>query len=77
MLGAAMNRSETNASGDRAWTETEGKPDAEPAGQRPQSVLTRGERWLACATAAAVLLSGLNALLQVWKALLEYCVRHG
>jgi hypothetical protein len=76
-LGAAMDRSETTADGDRDWKNAEAQSDPGPPEQRPQPMLSRGERWLACATAAAVLVSGVNALVQVWKVLIEYIVRHG
>lgn len=36
--------------------------------------LTRGQRVLATATAAAILLSGVNALVQVMRVLVEYCL---
>ncbi len=38
----------------------------------PQPCLEHGQRWLARATAVAVLLSGLNASVQVWKAGVEH-----
>ncbi len=41
-------------------------------GQPCPSCLTRGQRWLACATAIAVLLSGLNASVQVLKAFFDH-----
>ena len=37
-----------------------------------QPCLEHGQRWLAWATAIAVLLSGLNASVQVWKAGVEH-----
>lgn len=42
-------------------------------GQPRPSCLTHGQRWLACATAIAVLLSGLNASVQVLKAVSDRC----
>ncbi len=36
--------------------------------------LTRGQRVLAATTAAAILLSGVNALVQVMRVLVEYCL---
>ncbi len=41
-------------------------------GQPRPSCLTRSQRWLACAMAIAVLLSGLNASLQILKAVLDH-----
>ncbi len=41
-------------------------------GQPRPSCLTRGQRWLACTTAIAVLLSGLNASVQVVKAFFDH-----
>jgi hypothetical protein len=37
----------------------------------------RRQQWLAAAVAAAVLMSGLNALVQVGKAAADYGCRHG
>jgi len=69
-----MEISDTTADSDRAWTAAE--PQSEPglAKRRRPSCLTRGQRWLAGATAAAVLLSGLNATVQIWKVVAE---QHG
>lgn len=67
-----MDHSHTTASPDRAWAAPEPQPAAERDDLRRVSCLTRGQRWLAGATAIAVLLSGLNASLQVWKVLAEH-----
>ena len=48
------------------------QPPTDASGHSPQLGLTRGQRWLAGATATAVLLSGLNASVQVWKAVHDH-----
>ena len=67
-----MDRSHATTIVDRPTPAANLQP-ATDAGDRPrQSCLTRGQRWLAGATALAVLLSGLNASVQVLKAVLDH-----
>jgi len=67
-----MDRSHAPTVIDRAVPAANPQPTTDAGGQSPQSCLTRGQRWLAGATAAAVLLSGLNASVQVLKAVLDH-----
>lgn len=67
-----MDRSHTTTVIDRAVPATTVQPTTDAGGQSPQSCLTRGQRWLAGATAVAILLSGLNASVQVLKAVLDH-----
>lgn len=72
-----MHTTDPTASHNQGWIKA--KSNCRPEGERRHAdiSLTRGQRWLACATAIAVLLSGLNALVQVWKVLIEYHAHHG
>ncbi len=72
-----MDQFETANNSEQAWVDTESKSESEHPEQEPLPVMTRGQRWLAYATATAVLLSGLNAVVQVWRALAEVFTRHG
>ena len=65
-----MDHSHTPLTADWAGPAATIQPAMGTDGRPLSSCLTRGQRWLACATAVAVLLSGLNASVQVWKALL-------
>ena len=67
-----MDRSHATTIIDRAVPAATIQPTTDTGGQPPQSCLTRGQRWLAGATAVAVLLSGLNASVQVLKAVLDH-----
>ncbi len=67
-----MDRSHAPTIVDRAMPAATIQPTTDAGGQPPQSCLTRGQRWLAGATAVAVLLSGLNASVQVLKAALDH-----
>jgi len=69
---AAMDRSHATTVIDRAVPAATVQPTKVAGGQSPQSCLTRGQRWLAGATAVAILLSGLNASVQVLKAVLDH-----
>ncbi len=72
-----MDQFETANNSEQAWVDAEAKSDSEYPEQEPLPVLTRGQRWLAYATAAAVLLSGLNALVQVCRLIIESLARQG
>lgn len=72
-----MQRPDPTNNHDQAWATAESNYGSDAAKHHALPGLTRGQRWLAGATAGAVLLSGLNALVQVWKVLLEYVLRHG
>ncbi len=67
-----MDRSHATTIIDRAVPDATIQPTPDVGGQLRQSCLTRGQRWLARATAVAVLLSGLNASVQVLKAVLDH-----
>ncbi len=67
-----MDRSHATTVNNHAVPAATIQPTAEAGGQPRQSCLTRGQRWLAGATAVAVLLSGLNASVQVLKAVLDH-----
>jgi len=67
-----MDRSHATTVIDRAVPAANPQPATDAGGQPRQSRLTRGQRWLAGATAVAVLLSGLNASVQVLKAVLDH-----
>ncbi len=69
-----MTRSNLAPTPTRAWAEPETKPEGGPLGRR-QPASTGAQRVLAGAIAAAILLSGLNALVQVGKVALEYLSR--
>jgi len=69
---AAMDRSHATVVTDSALPAANAQPAKEVNAQPRQSCLTRSQRWLAGATAAAVLLSGLNASVQVVKAALDH-----
>ena len=66
-------------------TRTYAAPNMSSALRRERRLMARSRRtrpgaapaWLALATAAAVLLSGLNALVQVAKVLATVLARHG
>lgn len=49
------------------------QPSSSAAGQGHRPLLTRGQRLLAGATAVAILMSGLNAFVQVGKTAVELC----
>ncbi len=66
-----MDRPDTTATPVRTRTAEEARPTAELTQQRCQPTLTWRQRLLAGATATAILLSGLNALVQVWKVVVE------
>jgi len=75
-----MDHSEPTAGGNRAWAPEDGDMSRCEAGdaERPVELgLTRAQRLLAWATAIAVLMSGLNAMVQVWRVAIEYFARHG
>jgi hypothetical protein len=72
-----MDHSEPTASGDRAWAPESSRSAPSHAERHAQPGLTRAQRWLAWATAIAVLMSGLNALVQVGRVASEYFARHG
>ncbi len=67
-----MDRSHATTVIDRAVPAANPQPATDAGGQPRLSCLTRGQRWLAGATAVAVLLSGLNASVQVLKAVLDH-----
>ena len=67
-----MDRSHATIIIDRPVSAANPQPATDAGGQPRQSCLTRGQRWLAGATAVAVLLSGLNASVQVLKAVLDH-----
>ena len=67
-----MDRSRATTVIDRAVPAANPQLATDDGGQSPQSCLTRGQRWLAGATAVAILLSGLNASVQVLKAVLDH-----
>lgn len=67
-----MDRSRATITIDRAVPAATIQPATDAGCPSPQSCLTRGQRWLAGATAVAVLLSGLNASVQVLKAVLDH-----
>lgn len=67
-----MDRSHAPTIIDRAVPAANPQPVKDAGGEPRQSCLTRGQRWLAGATAVAVLLSGLNASVQVLKAVLDH-----
>ncbi len=67
-----MDRFDVTATPDRDRPSTEGRPAGYMEDQRSQSCLVQNQRWLAWATAIAVLLSGLNASVQVWKVAAEH-----
>lgn len=67
-----MDRSHATTIIDRAVPAASIQPATDAGGQPRPSCLTRGQRWLAGATAVAVLLSGLNASVQVLKAVLDH-----
>lgn len=69
-----VTRSNLNRPAPRSWAAPEVQSGSDRVGQR-LSALTRAQRVLARATAAAILLSGLNALVQVGKVALEYLSR--
>jgi len=69
---AAMDRTHATTVIDRAVPAATVQSTTDDGGQPRQSCLTRGQRWLAGATAVAVLLSGLNASVQVLKAVLDH-----
>ena len=71
-----MEGSDPNAPSDPAWSTERSQNGSAATEHRIQPVLTRGQRWLAGATAGAVLLSGLNALVQVWRVATEWSMRH-
>ncbi len=52
-------------------------PEARTAEPPSRTGLTWGQKWLAAATAPAVLVSGLNALVQITRTLIECWGRHG
>ncbi len=63
-----MDRSHATTINDRTVPAATIQPTTDASGHSRQSGLTRRQRWLAGAMAVAVLLSGLNASVQVWKA---------
>ena len=67
-----MDRSHATVVADPAVPSANAQPAMDVNAQPRRSCLTRGQRWLAGATAAAVLLSGLNASVQVVKAALDH-----
>ena len=67
-----MDRSHATVVADPAVPSANAQPAMDVNAQPRRSCLTRGQRWLAGATAAAVLLSGLNASVQVLKAVLDH-----
>lgn len=67
-----MDRSHATVVADPAVPAAIAQPAMDVNAQPRQSCLTRGQRWLTGATAAAVLLSGLNASVQVVKAALDH-----
>jgi len=75
-----MDHSEPTAGDDQAWAPEARDVSGCEAGnaERPVELgLTRAQRLLAWATASAVLMSGLNAMVQVWRVAIEYFARHG
>jgi len=75
-----MDHSETRARDDRAWApESSSGPGSEPdcAVPRVRPSLTRAQRLLAWVTGSAALMSGLNALIQVLRVVMDYFARHG
>lgn len=68
-----MDKSDATADHARAQATESSQPCGRAADHRPRLSLTRRQRLLAGATAIAVLLSGLNALVQVGKVAVEYC----
>ena len=71
-LEAAMDRSHATVVADPAVPAASIQSAMDVRAQPRQSCVSRGQRWLAGATAAAVLLSGLNASVQVVKAALDH-----
>ncbi len=67
-----MDRSHATTINDHTVPATTIQPTTDASGHSRQPCLTRGQRWLAGATAVAVLLSGLNASVQVWKAVHDH-----
>ena len=67
-----MDRSHATTIIDRAVPAASIQPTTDAGGQPRPSCLTRGQRWLAGSTAVAVLLSGLNASVQVLKVVLDH-----
>ncbi len=67
-----MDRSHTTAIADPVAPAANLKPATDADDQARQLCLTRRQGWLAWATAIAVLLSGLNASVQVVKIILDH-----
>lgn len=62
-----MDRSNETVTPVRIRTTKEPQSTADPAEHRDHLGLTWRQRLLAAATATAILVSGLNALVQMWK----------
>jgi hypothetical protein len=77
MLEAPMHPPDPAATHDQARTRAEHDSGEKPVEQRAQRRHNWGERWLARAMAVAALSTGLNALIQALKVLIEYYFRRG
>ncbi len=71
-----MKNPDPTVTSEQAWPTEQAGPGPAATERHTRPALTWGQRWLVRATASAVLLSGLNALLQVWKVIIECCIRH-
>ncbi len=77
MLEAPVHPPDPATTHDQARTTAEPDSGENTAEQHAQPRHSRAERRLACAMAAAALSTGLNALVQALKVLIEYYFRRG